>query len=129
MRVGDDLSLRLHSAKCILVVLARLRNHGFSLRCIGAHQNVAAQELPLAAAADDVVDAAGSDATLGLSKCRGRKHALAIRVGTTALATTAATRAEYCARVMTPCERANNAEIVPKISPVDISPVDISSVP
>src|ERR1022692_4283025 len=99
------------------------------LRSIVAHQNIAHHETLLAAASVGVVVAAGSNSTLDLSKCRGRKKALAIRVGTTALATTAATRAEYCARVITPCERANNAEIVPKISPVDISPVDISSVP
>ena len=47
----------------------------------------------------------------------------AIRVGTTALAITAATRAEYCPWVTMPCDRPNREEIVPKVSPVDIRSV------
>jgi hypothetical protein len=86
-------------------------------------RNIVDYETLLAATSDDVVEAAGSDSMLDLSKCRGRKNALAIRVGTTALATTAATTAEYCARVITPCDNPNKAEIVPNVSPVDMSKV------
>ena len=77
----------------------------------------------LAGASDGAVRVAGSDSTIGFSKCRGRKNALAISVGTTALATTAATTAEYCALVITPCDNPNSAEIVPNVRPVDISRV------
>ncbi len=48
---------------------------------------------------------------------------LAISVGTTALAITAATKAEYCAWVTMPCDRPNSEEMVPKVRPVDISSV------
>ncbi len=44
-------------------------------------------------------------------------------VGITALAMTAATRAEYCDSSMILCESPKSAEIVPKVSPVDISNV------
>ena len=44
-------------------------------------------------------------------------------VGTTALQITPATRIEYCAWSMIPCERPNSDEIVPNVSPVDISSV------
>src|ERR1035438_5408244 len=92
-------------------------------RSIEAHQNVAHHETLLAATSAGAIEPAGSMSTLGLSRCRGRKNALAIRVGTTALATTAATTAEYCARVITPCDNPNSAEIVTNVSPVDISSV------
>jgi hypothetical protein len=75
-----------------------------------------------AATSDDALEA-GSDSMPGLSKCRGRKNALAISVGTTALATTAATTAEYCARVIMPFDNPNRAEMVPKVNPVDINRV------
>src|ERR1019366_2476794 len=93
------------------------------LRSIVAHQNVAHHETLLAATSAGVVEPKGFNSTLGLSRCRGRKNALAISVGTTALATTAATSAEYCARVITPCDNPNSAEIVPNVSPVDMSSV------
>src|SRR5438445_5246313 len=48
---------------------------------------------------------------------------LAMSVGTTALAITAATRAEYCAWVTMPCDRPNRDEMVPKVRPVDINRV------
>ena len=50
-------------------------------------------------------------------------QALAISVGTTALAITAATSAEYCAWSTISCDRPNSAEIVPKVRPVDIRSV------
>src|SRR2546425_7477563 len=48
---------------------------------------------------------------------------LAISVGTTALAITAATRAEYCAWLTMPCDRPNKDEMVPNVRPVDINSV------
>src|SRR3989442_14361054 len=48
---------------------------------------------------------------------------LAISVGTTALAITAATRAEYCAWVTMPCDRPNRDERGPNVRPVDINSV------
>lgn len=57
------------------------------------------------------------------NRCLGKKKALAIRVGSTALPITAATSAEYWARSISWCDRPNNAEIVPKVRPVDISNV------
>src|ERR1700674_5069390 len=51
------------------------------------------------------------------------KNALAISVGTTALATTPATTTEYCDWSMMPWERPNSAEMVPNVRPVDISSV------
>lgn len=44
-------------------------------------------------------------------------------VGTTALAMTVATSAEYWAWLMMPCDRPNKEEIVPNVRPVDISRV------
>src|SRR6266542_6474348 len=57
------------------------------------------------------------------SRCRGMNQALAIIVGTTALPMTAATRFEYWGGVMIPWLRPNNADMVPKVSPVDIMSV------
>ena len=54
------------------------------------------------------------------NRCRGRYSALAITVGITALAITVATSDEYWAWSIIPCERPNNAEMVPNVSPVDI---------
>src|SRR5450759_2783062 len=51
------------------------------------------------------------------------KNALAITVGTTALAMTAATSAEYCAWSMISCDSPNSAEMVPKVRQVDMSSV------
>jgi hypothetical protein len=48
---------------------------------------------------------------------------LAISVGTTALPITAATSAEYWPWSISPWARPNSAEMVPKVSPVDISSV------
>src|SRR3989338_7714092 len=57
------------------------------------------------------------------SRWRGMKNAFAMTVGTTALAITAATSTEYCDWSMIRCESPNSDEIVPKVSPVDISSV------
>ena len=54
------------------------------------------------------------------SRCRGMDQAFAITVGMTAVPITVATRCEYCAWLMTPCCNPNRAEMVPKVSPVDI---------
>ena len=51
---------------------------------------------------------------------RGKKASPAIKVGTTALVMTTATRKEYCSCVTMLCEKSYNAEIVPNVSPVDI---------
>ena len=48
---------------------------------------------------------------------------MAIKVGTTALPITAAIKNEYCASLTMPCVSPNNAEMLPKVSPVDISSV------
>ena len=69
------------------------------------------------------IEPVGSDTTVNLSRCRGRKNAFAMSVGTTALATTAVTTAEYWACVITPCDSPNSAAIVPNVRPVDISSV------
>ena len=53
-------------------------------------------------------------------RCLGRNAIPAITVGTTALAITVATRKEYCFWETMPCEKPYNAEIVPKVRPVDI---------
>src|SRR5258708_12751105 len=45
------------------------------------------------------------------------------RGGTTGLAMTGATRAEYCPCVTMPCDRPNRDEMVPKVRPVDINSV------
>ena len=50
-------------------------------------------------------------------------QAFAIKVGTTALRMTAATRAEYCTCVTMSCDNPNSDEIVPNVRPVDISSV------
>src|ERR1700732_406858 len=65
---------------------------------------------------------AGAGSAAG-SRWRGRKKRLAIIVGTTALAMTAATRKLYWAWSMMPWLSPKRAEIVPKVSPVDISSV------
>src|SRR5205823_446460 len=60
--------------------------------------------------------------TFGSRWC-GRNQILAINVGTTALAITAATNAEYCAWLTIPCDSPNSDEMVPKVRPVDINSV------
>jgi hypothetical protein len=104
---------------------ARCESEGMDgcLRAVITDQNVAHHKTLLAAASAGTVVAADSDSALDLSRCRGKKNALAIKVGTTALATTAATTAEYCARVITPCDSPKSADIVPNVRPVDISSV------
>src|SRR5258708_3061789 len=64
-----------------------------------------------------------SDSSVFGSRWRGTNQILAIRVGTTALAITAATRAEYCVSVTMPCDKPNSEEMVPNVRPVDISSV------
>lgn len=48
---------------------------------------------------------------------------MAISVGTTALPITAAIRNEYCASLTMPWESPNSAEMLPNVSPVDMSSV------
>src|SRR5216684_4593098 len=57
------------------------------------------------------------------NKWRGRKIALAIIVGMTALAITAATKKEYCSGVTNSCVSPYKADIVPNVRPVDIKSV------
>src|SRR6266568_1672238 len=83
--------------------------HGHPRLAPGAAAGAACSELPTSSA-------------LG-NKWRGMNQALAIRVGTTALAITAATSAEYCAWSTIWCDKPNNAEIVPNVRPVDMSSV------
>src|SRR6266852_5866671 len=66
-----------------------------------------------------------SSSAIGVSgnKWRGRKNALAIIVGMTALAITAATKKEYCSGLTNSCVSPYKADIVPNVSPVDIKSV------
>ena len=48
---------------------------------------------------------------------------MAITVGITALAMTAATSAEYWLWLMIPCDSPNSEEMVPNVRPVDINNV------
>src|SRR5260370_30148735 len=66
-----------------------------------------------------------SSSAIGVSgnKWRGRKNALAIIVGMTALAITAATKKEYCSGLTNSCVSPYKADIVPHVNPVDIKSV------
>ena len=58
-----------------------------------------------------------------MRRCLGIKTAFAISVGTNAEPMTTATRCEYCSWDTMPWVRPNSAEMVPNVSPVDMSRV------
>jgi hypothetical protein len=84
---------------------------------VGTQNSVAHFVSPLTAT---VLGFSSDGAVAGGSRWRGMKNAFAMSVGTTALATTAAMRYEYCASVMMPCVSPKSAEMLPKVRPVDI---------